>query len=321
MESKRQWMATNRLKTRSPFKDLFPVEAKTLNNIGEHMKDHGYDESQPIVIWDRTGDEGKHAFIVIDGYTRLQAAKDVSLSPVYVARVKFPDEQTALDYAVHNQRDRRNMTDAELWRCIQYVDKRKEQGGDRRSEDFKSSGEPLKEKSADKTAKILGTSSTKVKKARTVIDHAGKETKQAVASGEMSINKAYEETQEKRKGKGAKVKPGYKHTETYEVSDAMQFAEIAVSQLERIPRNDHEREQAFDRVYKWLVNRNASPKDLESLKKLHDTFFQAMQFFMHVQNRKGQKRKWKEYLTELHNWTGNLEALTEHWLKNLEKKE
>lgn len=79
MKSKRQWMATNRVKTRSPFKDLFPIESETLNSIGEHMKDHGYDESQPIVIWDQTENKGKHAFLVIDGHPRLQSAIRIRL--------------------------------------------------------------------------------------------------------------------------------------------------------------------------------------------------------------------------------------------------
>jgi hypothetical protein len=48
----------------------------------------------------------------------------------------FPDEDSALEYAIHNQRNRRNLTDAELLRCIEVLDRRKERGGDRKSEEF-----------------------------------------------------------------------------------------------------------------------------------------------------------------------------------------
>jgi len=42
----------------------------------------------------------------------------------------------------------------------------------------------------------VGTSKSKVEKVRRIIDHADDETKEAVKSGEISINKAYQETKE-----------------------------------------------------------------------------------------------------------------------------
>jgi hypothetical protein len=44
----------------------------------------------------------------------------------------------------------------------------------------------------------------------------------------------------------------YKHTETYEVSDAMAFATIAISQLERIRQDDPKRQDALDKVARWI---------------------------------------------------------------------
>ncbi len=202
MKSKRGWVATNRLKTRELFGSLFPRDEKMIDAIAEHMAVNGYDEAQSIIVWDRTKEEGKNALYVVDGHTRKCAAAKAGLSPVYVARVKFTGEQEALEYAIHNQRDRRNITDADLIRCIRAVDSRKTRGGDRKSEAAKSKGPsgPIETKSsAQQTADIVGTSQNKVKKARTVIDHADKQTKQEVESGKKSINKAYQETQETRK--------------------------------------------------------------------------------------------------------------------------
>jgi len=83
------------------------------------------------------------------------------------------------------------MTDAELRHWVKVVDKRKQRGGDHKSEGFqksKGSVEPIDSKpSAETTAEIVGTSASKVKKIRYIEDHADDETKEAVKAGEMSI--------------------------------------------------------------------------------------------------------------------------------------
>jgi ParB-like chromosome segregation protein Spo0J len=190
--SHRQWMATGRIKTASPFKDLFPVDEKKVDAIAEHIKANGYDEAQPIILWDATKGRGPHDNFVVDGHTRLLAAKKLKLSPVYVARVKFSSEEEALQYAIHNQRDRRNLTDSVLLRCIEAVDKMKQRGGDRKSQKSIAPSEAIeKGKSAEETAKVVGTSRAKVEKARRV--SRDPEGKQAVIEGKKSLNQAYSE--------------------------------------------------------------------------------------------------------------------------------
>jgi len=226
MPGKCQWMAVNRIKTRLPFNSLFPVDDKTVEAVAEHMRINGYDQSQPIVLWKEKLDENKDQAIVVDGHTRLLAAKKISLSPVYVARVSFASAHAALKYAIHNQRDRRNLTDADLFRCIEVVDERKPRGGHRKSEAVKSktSSEAIDSgKSAEQTALIVGTSKTKVEKARTLLDYADEQTKQTVLDGKQSIHAAAKETQGKRKG--ISVKPRTKPTPKDRiVSDAFKEA-------------------------------------------------------------------------------------------------
>ena len=190
--------------TRPPFNELFSISPAVLENIKLAMAEGGYDDSQPIIVWD-----GEN--VVIDGHTRLQAARQVGLEDIPVYFKSFADEYDALVYAIHNQRNRRNLTDAEILRCIEALDSRKSHGGDRRSEDFKASSEALideqrkpqsskknKAKSAQKTAATVGTSRAKVEKARVVTDHAEEPVKEAVRDGAMTINKAYQLTQENR---------------------------------------------------------------------------------------------------------------------------
>ena len=102
----------------------------------------------------------------------------------------FADENEALFYAIASQRKRRNITDADLMRCIEMVDERKSHGaepGGRGNQwaDGKTSGEVLPERTAEITATIVGTSRTKVEAARTIIDAAKKDPayKQEVLDG------------------------------------------------------------------------------------------------------------------------------------------
>jgi len=189
--------------TRPPFNELFTISPAVLENIKLAMAEGGYDQSQPIVLW-----EGEN--VVIDGHTRLQAAKEVGLKEIPVFHKNFADEDEALAYAIHNQRNRRNLTDAELLRCIEALDKRKERGGDHGNQYTggkvaKPSNDGIaksrRSQSAQKTASTVGTSTRKVEKARTVLEHADEEVKEAVQAGEMSINKAYQVTQEARQAR------------------------------------------------------------------------------------------------------------------------
>jgi len=58
----------------------------------------------------------------------------------------------------------------------------------------KSSG-----KSADTTAKVVGLAPRKVERVRTVLDHGDEQTKMSVQSGKTTINRAYNDTQERRR--------------------------------------------------------------------------------------------------------------------------
>lgn len=119
-----------------------------------------------------------------------------------------------MEYAIHLQRDRRNLTDADIFACVKALDRRCAHGGDRRSENFKPSIDGMKttgrSAGAKRTAEIVGTSSTKVERARMVLDHADEDTKDAVLRGEKSISAARTETMAKRRAEAQKPKPSDK---------------------------------------------------------------------------------------------------------------
>jgi protein gp37 len=107
------------------FSTLFPPRPHVLEAIQEHMEQYGYDPAYPIILGD--GDWTDNV-VLIDGHTRAAAAKNLGINAPFVIR-DFTTEDDALEYAIHCQRDRRNLTDGEIARCYSVVlDSRKQRG-------------------------------------------------------------------------------------------------------------------------------------------------------------------------------------------------
>jgi ParB-like chromosome segregation protein Spo0J len=182
-------MTTLELRRAAPFSTLFPIKENVLKKITEDMKANGYDNAHPIIVW--AGNRCK----VVDGNTRLEAALKAGMSTIPVVLKSFTSEEEALQYAIRSQSHRRNLTDSELITCLTELDKRKTAG---RPEKLAPDGANFG-KSAEKTADLLGVSTRKVERLRAVSEHAPPKVKEAVASGKMSINKAYNQTMENRR--------------------------------------------------------------------------------------------------------------------------
>ena len=189
MDEKISMMLTLQMRTASPFKDLFPIREDVLNEIVSDMKENGFDFSHPIVVW------AGHKVTVVDGHTRLAAALKVGMSKVPITLKEFADETAALKYAIKSQRNRRNLTDPELLKCVEELDKRMKEGRPEKT----ATRVAVNGRSSENTAKLLGTSRGKVEKIRTINDHASDEVKEAVKSGEMSVNKAFRQTMAARR--------------------------------------------------------------------------------------------------------------------------
>ncbi|MEI6135606.1 MAG: DUF5131 family protein [Desulfomonile sp.] len=194
-------------------KTLFAINPVILEKVQTSMSRRGFDEEHPIILGDIKGEAN---VCVVDGHTRLSAAVNLGLTEIPVVIKAFDSLLDAVHYAVQAQANRRNLTDGELLRVIETVDRLKERGGGRDVETGKYSERPKASdeakgdgKSASQTAKTVGTSRAKVEKARAINKDADEETIAAVTSGEKSLNKAYQETQEKKKhvgGESAKHK-------------------------------------------------------------------------------------------------------------------
>lgn len=186
---------TVELDTREPFRGLFPANRTIVDAIADDMRDRGYDPTWPIAAW---------GGVVVDGHTRLAAARQAKVALVPVAMHHFPDEAEALKYAIKCQTNRRNLTDAELMRCVQELDKRRTaQDSGKHGRDIQTGGTqscvPPVGPSSAATAATLGISQRKVEQIRTVLDHAPEPVKAEVRSGDLSINAAYNATQDARR--------------------------------------------------------------------------------------------------------------------------
>ena len=189
MEPKISMMDTLTIRTAAPFKNLFPIRENLLDEIAADMKANGYDFAHPIIIW------AGHKVTVVDGHTRLAAALKIGLTKVPITLKEFASEEEALQYAIKSQSNRRNLTDAELLSCISELDKRRRVGRPEKN----PSREGISGESAEKTAKLLNISRAKVERLRAVNDHGSEKVKAAVAAGEMTINKAYNQTMQNRR--------------------------------------------------------------------------------------------------------------------------
>lgn len=170
--------------TKEPFSTLFSHNKAMVTSISATMKKDGYDLAYPVVCSEVGG-------FVVDGHTRIASAKKAGLKLIPFINRKFTDDDDALKYAISCQRNRRNLTDAELIKCVEELDKRKKQG--ERTDLAQHCAKSDSGKSSSATAELLNVSPRQVEKIRSIIDNAPKEIKEAVSSGEMSINQAEKE--------------------------------------------------------------------------------------------------------------------------------
>ncbi len=173
-----------------PFALLFSIKTEVFEAIKADMAVNGFDPSKPVNVW-RKADGTR---VLIDGYTRVRAAEELGLLRVTAYEKTFATEAAALAYAIHTQKDRRNLSDAELLRLIELVDQPQE--GFRSPIASIGAIEAKSAKTAAITADAIGISARKVERARAVLSDT--EEAAAVRRGEKTIHQAAEDAKAKR---------------------------------------------------------------------------------------------------------------------------
>jgi ParB-like chromosome segregation protein Spo0J len=172
----------DKLTTRSPFRDLFPIDKDVLAAITESVRER-FDSERPIVAWKKNDRE----LIVVDGHTRLEAARKARLKQVPVVLRKFPDERAALEYAIAEQRNRRNMSREEQAAYVLRVVEALDQPAQGKRTDLDTSRQAGGKSGAERTAELAGVSTRTVERARRVKDSGDEQVKQAVRNGKLTL--------------------------------------------------------------------------------------------------------------------------------------
>jgi protein gp37 len=215
-----RWVRPKAIKTDPDLAGVFPIRPADLAAVTGSMRERGYDAAEPLVLW-------RGQDLLVDGHTRLEAARTSGLAHVYADEREFADKREALLYAIRRQRDRRNMTGKELAgfaaRAFEALDRVKPAtfhgnqytGGG-------ASPEAPPGKSAEETATSIGVSRAQVERMRAVLGSENEEAKAKLLAGETTINGAYTAVKEQAQAEAEATPPPAalpKRKTTYSVAE------------------------------------------------------------------------------------------------------
>jgi ParB family chromosome partitioning protein len=151
---------------------IFKVNEKMVEEIYQNIVAFGYDESQPVVLY-------KGTTILLDGHTRLAAAKKAGLEEIPAVDRAFEDRDEAILYTFRRQVLRRNLTGAEILTAVQM---------------FLTQGRKKKDgtgRAAEQLAEWLDTGVSTIYHAQAILKSEDEEIIEAVQNGDMSLTKGY----------------------------------------------------------------------------------------------------------------------------------
>jgi ParB family chromosome partitioning protein len=171
------------VKTAEPFISLLPIRDEVLAAITDNMRIKGYDQSQPLIIWKERG-------VLVDGHTRLTAAKAVGIETVPVVNASFSGEGEAISYMLQIQFSRRNIKDGELVRLAKKMLRGYNKAADGSKADYL-------------TNKFIGLSATKAKKIYFIAENAGDVELKELDEDNITINKLFNSIKDSSKQESA----------------------------------------------------------------------------------------------------------------------
>lgn len=180
------------LDPKGEFNNLFPIDNDDIQNITTSMEERGYDKSKALDL--AIIEEESETFdkpILIEGHTRLIAARNAGIDEVPVYVHTYETRKEAMVAAILYQINRRNLTSGDKVKAFALLDTIKNRG-------HKKDGETAEGKSIVGLSEQLGISPRTGEKIRNILQNGDEETKNALMNDEISINKAYNLTHEKQ---------------------------------------------------------------------------------------------------------------------------
>lgn len=164
-----------------------PLSADELVQLEANILQDGCRD--PIVTWEET---------IMDGHNRYDICQRHGLTFKTVT-IEFADRSHAKEWIIRNQFGRRNLAPyVRVSLALELESTIAARAADRMKSGVKPDPSQISEqgKTGEQIASIAGVSHDTVAKVKTIKAKASDEVKQKVASGEMSINKAYQQTKE-----------------------------------------------------------------------------------------------------------------------------
>lgn len=240
------------------FKALIPPLAPEelaqlqLNIITEGCRD-------PLVTW---------RGVIIDGHNRFEICTTNGIEFQVVTK-DFDDRSSAIEWIIRNQFGRRNLSPYERTRLALRLE---EAIKERAKANQKHAGGAVPQKSAEavetreEIAKLAGVSRDTVDKVKQIEKSAAPEIKAALANGEISINKAHLTVKAKKEEEEPEplVVDGTTPTRRAPMKviedEGMNIWLLAKSHLDRINKNDTQREDALKACAAYCAKRLESKK-------------------------------------------------------------
>lgn len=253
------------------YADLFPMMATAdIARLADDIKENG--QANPIVTF-----EGK----ILDGRNRYQACTMAGVDPQFTEY----DGAEPLAFVVSHNLHRRHLSESQRGMVAAKM-ANLQRGGDRRTDSFKGSIDPLK--TQEEAAALLNISTATVKRSKAVLKSGIPELQDMQMSGEVSAKAACQVAklpeEEQRKAvlggvagvKAAAKKPPLEqpiHTpesttqepsstrqKPLTIAHAMGIFYVAKNHMEKIAKNDIERIDALKAMIDYCNNRIESKK-------------------------------------------------------------
>lgn len=241
------------------FKELFPIDENLLDRIAEKMQIE-YDGSQPIHIWKDIEDDITHYYL-IDGYTRVAAAKKIGLESIPYYEHTFSSFDEAYEYVLGLQVNRRNLDSSDLLINVSKL----------YGTDFIQNAKGKKSKAI---AEHLGVSPRTVEKTKYVLDNASEETLDKINANQLTINQSYNQLKEKN-SKEKEV-----NLEQDEIEDDIDdvFDDEPKQEKNSLPSFFYPKEQASSRISEAEDIQRTKERKESYLKGVSDGFYKALVF-------------------------------------------
>lgn len=177
-------MRVEDIKTDPEIARLFDYQEKMVDEVCRSIMKKQFDKSQPLSVW--KDESGK--IVLVDGHTRLAAARKAGLKEVPVVEMEFAGKDDAILYTFERQVIRRNLSSDEILTAVELIRKPGDEKG----------------KEVELLARRLGIGSATVSRAKKVLKEAPAAEIAAIRRGEKTIGEVHKAL---TKPKAETVKP------------------------------------------------------------------------------------------------------------------